>query len=117
MKVNRNRHTPECAALAAEQQAGHAAWLARWPNHCKTCHGKGGHISWADEDSHDFEPCEDCALIGRCSRCGQPGLTSEDHGDDSTGEGPCKLCGWDYDDQEPEIFGCVCPREGDADAF
>jgi hypothetical protein len=110
-------HTPDCLKLTFQQQAEHDAWVGRWPNHCKTCKGRGGHAYWTDEDNHNFEPCENCTAIGLCARCGQPGLTSEERGDDSTGEDPCKSCGWNYDDEEPEVFGCVCPRKGETDAF
>lgn len=48
------------------------------------------------------EPCDNCAAIGKCGRCGLAGLTSEERGDDTTGDGPCTFCGWNYDDGTAE---------------
>jgi len=76
-----------------------------WPNHCAACRGWGVH-SWNEFVPYGMgsaampmsEPCEGCAAAGNCARCGQPGLTSEDRGDETTGDGPCGFCGWNYDD-------------------
>ena len=71
------------------------ACVARaWP----PAHGgisDGGLLSGSAYEPPDDEPCE-ALEIGVCHRCGKPGLDAE------TGEGPCKYCGWDYDDGLPE---------------
>jgi hypothetical protein len=110
-------HTRECGERTAQQTAARAEWAKLWPNHCKTCEGAGGasvrgdsvpygstYVSLPDE----FEPCPDCAEKGLCSRCGQPGLTSEERGDRSTGDPPCGFCGWDGKDMMPSEPECVC---------
>jgi hypothetical protein len=102
-------HADGCLELAAASRAEHDAWVARWPHSCRACRGWGiGGKHWTSEDDYDVDPCGDCSESGTCPRCGGPGLTSEERGDDSTGEGPCRLCGWDYDDGEPEVIGCTC---------
>jgi hypothetical protein len=108
-------HTEGCQKLAIEQESEHADWVAKWPKFCRKCHGWGGKPcrSW-DGESVDLDPCEACTEAGVCARCGEPSLTSESRGDDSTGEGPCKSCSWDYDDGEPEVAGCICGA-GDED--
>ncbi|WP_422928596.1 hypothetical protein [Singulisphaera sp. PoT] len=100
-----------------------AAWDARWPNHCKACGGTGGSSSAYDPSPagvslspghfYDFEPCEACAGSGICPRCGTAGLTSEERGDDSTGDGPCSACGWNGSrDMPPADPECWCEYEG-----
>jgi hypothetical protein len=102
-------HAEGCLKRAAASRAEHDAWVARWPKSCRTCRGWGaGRKHWTSEDDYDVDPCPSCSEAGTCPRCGGPGLTSEGRGDDSTGEGPCKLCGWDYDDGEPEVIDCIC---------
>lgn len=80
----------------AERDAANAAWRARWPNHCPACRGWGGATHY---ESHGFrhgaaerifDLC-DAIPETQCHRCGEHGLTDE-------GEGPCKHCGWDFDD-------------------
>lgn len=98
------RHTAECLSFSSTMQAQYDAWIARWPLYCTNCHGWGA----VGEDC----ACEDCVDEGKCPRCGEPGLTSEGRGDDTTGEGPCKSCGWNYDDGRPEPGPyCACPEE------
>jgi len=79
-----------------------ATWRARWPNHCKACGGWGGTTfnqthpygsTTTQEQIHD--PCEATASVETCHRCGHDGL-------DADGNGPCKHCGWNYDDGEPQ---------------
>lgn len=93
-------------------------WDAKWPNACKHCGGAGAWHSYGGrEEPPDGGPCSECTEKGLCARCGQPGLTDEDRGDKSTGDGPCKLCGWDYDDVRPELDGpCACEEAAMEDA-
>jgi hypothetical protein len=81
-------------------------WRQRWPNHCAKCHG-AGEFSWSESVPYGSttasmpmaDPCDECTYIGKCARCGEFGLRgSEDDGF----EGPCKACGWNFDDCEPE---------------
>lgn len=111
-------HTDECVQATEAAQKAQEAWAAQWPNHCKTCKGVGGWVDTFDPSPagvplgagvmHDCDPCPDCVERGICPRCGQPGLTDEERGDDSTGEGPCKQCGWNHDDALPELPECWC---------
>ena len=59
----------------------------------------------------EFEPCPDCAERGLCAWCMRPSLTSEERGDDSTGDGPCRYCGWDSSriGPPPALAECICP--------
>jgi len=80
-----------------------AEWRAKWPNHCVKCHGWGG---FTFKQSHPYgmgsatetlvDPCEAIAKLETCHRCGYDGLTD-------TAEGPCKFCGWNYDDGELQL--------------
>lgn len=61
-------------------------WRNRWPNHCREC-GGWGRVASPDEDFicyayYDWRICH---------RCGRNGLLED-------GTGPCKVCGWNYDD-------------------
>lgn len=113
-------HSSACQAAIDARIIEIAAWAARWPNHCWSCQGTGvsvspgcsvpyGETSVSLPDSID--PCPDCSVAGLCPRCGQPGLTSEDRGDDTTGDGPCKVCGWDNGKEKDDC----CP--GEAECF
>lgn len=80
-----------------------AAWLEMWPNHCRTCRGRGRYIpNDEDEDGFGcgciprFKHCPGCTAHGICARCGQSSLGDED--------GPCNSCGWDYNDSLPASF-------------
>lgn len=84
----------------AEQTMKEAAvWAARWPRHCHKCRGWGG---FAFIETHGLpsggevliDSC-DAGETQRCHRCGAHGL-------DADGNGPCRECGWDYDDGMPE---------------
>jgi hypothetical protein len=72
-------------------------WKKQWPNHCSKCCGWGGtgytemHGFTYGAGEQMFDPC-DCTIEGKCPRCGKKGLTPDE------GEGPCKHCGWNYDD-------------------
>ncbi len=85
----------EAVAVAA------AAWRSAWPNHCTACSGWGGtsylemHGFRGGSGEQVFDPCGALPRASTCHRCGQDGL-SED------GDGPCRHCGWNYDDGEPQ---------------
>ena len=74
-------HTAECQRQCAERTAAREAWVAQWPNHCKTCQGAGAQYSTYDPSPSgvslgsgqmvDVDVCPDCAEKGICSRCGQ----------------------------------------------
>lgn len=86
-------------------------WREQWPNHCKICHGAGMFVDYYDPSPsgiamgagsmESIELCS-CTEHGLCARCMRLGLSCEDRGDSSTGEGPCLFCGWNYNDQEPQ---------------
>ena len=92
----------QCAERIAKESA---AWQQAWPNHCKACGGWGGaninqsHPYGSGTATETlFDPCGAIENPATCHRCGQDGL-SED------GEGPCKYCGWNYDDGDPTVCG------------
>lgn len=83
-------------------------YTKRWPNHCGTCGGGGGHYwgqySLAPDDS-GYDPCPECWGKGKCPRCGAGGQFSVGHEDD-----PCASCGWTTKDEGlPDPDGCTCP--------
>jgi hypothetical protein len=104
--------TKPVVALTSEQVAPLTPeeWIARWPNYCQKCDGYGM-TSWTEFVPYGMgsagmpmsEPCE-CVGDGKCPRCGQLGLTSEDRGGEETGNGPCRFCEWNYDDGLPQVF-------------
>lgn len=105
-------HSTECQEARAKEQAAIRAWTAKWPNYCRGCHANGGAVSHNyPHTPDDYDICEDCVGKGICGRCGEPGLTSEERGDTSTGDGPCKACGWNYHDSRPEPLCDPCPCE------
>jgi hypothetical protein len=70
---------------------------SKWPNYCRACGGWGGatdyqSVPWGSTTASTpiFEVC-DALPETQCHRCGQHGLGEG-------GDGPCKVCGWDYDD-------------------
>lgn len=86
--------------LAVELKAQQAAWRARWPNHCKACRG-WGLTSFSQRHAVGYteevaEPCDHQVDLQACHRCGQPGL-------DLNSEGPCRFCGWNFDDGTPML--------------
>jgi len=103
-------HSQECIDKQAALQKAIADWKQRWPNHCDNCLGAGAFVVPGDWWTPDMqEPCGVCSDQGRCARCGEEGLTSEERGDVTTGEGPCRSCSWNYDDECPSIDGpCAC---------
>jgi hypothetical protein len=102
-------HTPECQAGMARAEEVRADWVAQWPNYCRECGGEGLHhypgvYRYPDGSGEppSTDPCEGCVCQGKCSRCGAEGLDPE------TAEGPCKTCGWNYDDAIPAAWECGC---------
>jgi len=84
---------PEDANVVAQEAA--KSWRDLWPNHCKHCGGWGGAIY--PDTRHEpggFDICE-ALPAEKCHRCGQDGLNEDS-------EGPCTVCGWNYDDGEPQ---------------
>lgn len=84
----------------AELNAQAAEWRTKWPNHCKSCGGWGGS---AYTEMHGFKGgsgetiADPCGALPEtaCHRCGAPdGLTADS-------EGPCRHCGWNFDDGDP----------------
>jgi hypothetical protein len=76
------------------------AWHKEWPKTCKTCRGWGGtEVSGNYWNPPEFWFCSrlenDTTLT--CCRCGQAEALTEDL------EGPCKWCGWNFDDGEPNL--------------
>lgn len=104
--------TSQCIENTKRYEKLLAEWTERWPKHCKNCAGWGGFsssfdpspagVSLSSGTMEDAEPCPECTEKGVCARCGAKGLNPE------TGEGPCSLCGWDYDDGEPSKPECFC---------
>jgi hypothetical protein len=86
------------AASFADAAVG--GWQRKWPHYCRICGGWGGHTFY---ESHGlpgpaerlFDPCETVPSVETCHRCWCEGLDEE-------GNGPCKFCGWNYDDGLPE---------------
>ncbi|MGZ6347985.1 MAG: hypothetical protein ACXWP0_01185 [Ktedonobacterales bacterium] len=97
-------HTAECIAHQARVravEAGLAAWVRAWPQHCKQCHGCG--VVMVDPGDPDvgmapfFDFCEHCVLAGACPRCGQPhgcALPDEDERDVAVTPFACVACGF-----------------------
>lgn len=106
------KHTPECIAADAARSATFKAWVDRWPDACDNCGGHGAFHFHGDRYTPPYsDPCDTCTDKGLCARCGKPGLTSEERGDSSTGDGPCKECGWNYDDALPAMREDPCACE------
>jgi hypothetical protein len=94
-------HSPDCIDAQNSRFNEISSWVKRYPDYCRMCKGFGQH----ECDAYSL-PCKDCVEKGLCARCGKPGLTCENRGDESTGEGPCSFCGWDYKDGRPEPIEC-----------
>ena len=78
-------------------QEAASAWKARWPGHCAHCEGAGGTHSPATRwEPEDYTQCAACVEEAKCARCGEEYALTED------GDGPCRVCGWNFDD--------ACPR-------
>lgn len=110
-------HNQKCLEFQKQCADRNSAYKEKWPNFCKTCGGAGefhftengaplGEGYWPMPMA---DPCEACTNQGICPRCGKEGLTNEEKGDTSTGDGPCKFCSWDYKDGGmPEEFDGFC---------
>lgn len=81
------------AEYAAKAKAHNEAWRSKWPNHCTRCGGTGGQVMRNYPHApDDFDLCPRGEQNPElCHRCGQNGLNAD-------AEGPCKFCGWNYDD-------------------
>lgn len=121
------KHLHNCEQLAAEREALRAAWLAKYPNACPTCHGTGG--TWSQFDPspagvslgagylEDFDPCPDCCeRRSACPRCGAP--QPEEFWSE---QGKCLVCGWNWgtepgnEDALPAPYECYCYEEQEPD--
>jgi hypothetical protein len=108
------RHSAQCIAAQKAQMDRISEWDRLWPDACKVCNSCGQFRyrearPYGSTVAHEefADPCEACTGRGVCARCGKPGLTCEDRGDTSTGDGPCKFCGWDYvEGGRPEPLEC-----------
>ena len=111
-------HTEQCRKEQQTQQD----WMARWPTHCRSCHGYGqvtesydpsaAGVSLSSGFIVNVDPCDDCTMQGLCPRCMQLGLTDEGNGrGPGIGYGPCTFCGWDYNDGGLPQWTCYCDQE------
>jgi len=104
--------TPECKERTKKAEAAIETWKAKWPNYCRKCEGAGDFCYSFDPSPsgvalspgwlEDCEPCPNCTEKGICARCGANGLNPD------TGEGPCQVCGWNYDDMLQSMPECFC---------
>lgn len=106
-------HTRECLATLRDQTIAFRLFMERHPHACLSCEVTGMvHTPDTDIPGGD-DPCQHCSELGLCPLCGQPGLTSEARGDDSTGEGPCTFCGFNYGkEKNPQYMPVIvdwCP--------
>lgn len=106
-------HSRACLDQQLRDRTVLIVWAGTWPNWCRSCRGFGAFYDYGSyEVPPSCEPCDDCTGRGICSRCAHAGLTSEDRGDQSTGDGPCRCCGWNYDDGLPDFSSgwgiCEC---------
>jgi len=111
------QHTPECKADQAKYEEAVALYVARWPNYCRKCDGRGGTyyqydpspagISLSPGYMTDFDPCPDCMEHGKCPRCGNIVWTDDDFDGDPV---TCHVCGWNEEspDAAPEPPECEC---------
>lgn len=104
-------HTTECLAWQNEVKAAVETWEQQWPNYCKNCNGTGEFIHLDNEAGWFSEACSACTEWGKCPRCGKVGLTSEDRGDSTTGDGPCTFCNWNYTADRPIRYDDWCDCE------
>jgi hypothetical protein len=93
-------------ALAVKVSKRAREWAQKWPNHCPSCEGRGWHkysqsvpYGMGSASFDVIDPCEHCTASQekgpqKCARCGALAL-------DDDGAGPCKECGWNYDDCVP----------------
>lgn len=106
-----NEHSCECIEAFHLYKTAKEIYESMWPNYCRKC-GGGGVFGWNENQAplgsgyywpeYFEEPCEECTEKSICARCGESGLTPEE------GEGPCKFCGWNYNDSCPGEPECFC---------
>jgi hypothetical protein len=103
------KHTDKCKQQQRKEQWARDTFTELYPNHCPICNGWGVHSYIENLAPHGegfwgcqmSEPCG-CTEQGLCGRCRMPGL------DKDTLEGPCRFCGWNYDDGMPYEFSDYC---------
>ena len=118
-------HNNNCVQVNAEWIEATKVYKETWTNYCRVCGGNGGSVSHYDPSSSgislaagyliEYEPCHECSEKGICPRCGLDGLTSEERGDESTGDGPCTICGWNQDPGLCDAPGCWCDEQDNLD--
>lgn len=95
---NEGRRLDAEMAADAARAAASEQWRKQWPMHCAACAGWGGH-SYTENHGMPgpgetiFDPC-DAGPPELCHRCGMHGLDDES-------AGPCRVCGWNFDDGDP----------------
>lgn len=121
-------HSQECKKARDEIMRKFKEWENLHPNYCRACNGRGGayepgdQVPWGSTVASlpdIFEPCPECVERGICPWCGDGGLTSEDRGDESTGDGPCRVCGHDplTECTPSPSFDCFCQYDEDDRSF
>jgi hypothetical protein len=110
-----NAHSLTCT----KQAAARATYQQRWPHHCRRCQGYGQFIDRYDPSAAGVslssgymlgaEPCDACTEHNLCPRCMLLGLQlpSEENGYEY-GKGPCRICGWDYEQGGIPDDSCIC---------
>lgn len=112
-------HTFECSIASASRQLQINAYRMLWPNHCRECHGVGGHFDTYDPSPGgvalspgtmiDFDPCHWCLEEARCPRCAT--RYGGQLADELIEDGLCIACGWDGQSNasfEPPPYECGC---------
>lgn len=97
-------HTLDCISAQAKHETEVLAFMAKYPDYCKSCGG------WEESTFYDpdagliSDPCPECAENGRCGLCGQyVDMEAEEEGDRN------RLCG--HDDPSIGLFNdneCLC---------
>lgn len=90
-RLQANGHTSECNADMERERAVIAAYEARWPDYCRTCHGAGCIYEYNYPYEPDWTDSCFCLDEGRCPRCGVRAL-------DERGT-VCYSCMWVFSDQ------------------
>jgi hypothetical protein len=78
----------------AELDQARAEYAAKWPCHCKRCHG-WGYTEWREYGQVFTEPCDDCAMVGYCPRCGNEAQLVKEQNDPRLGLGICDHCNFE----------------------
>lgn len=115
-------HSLTCTSHTQLALTALAAWDEQYPYACTSCHGWG---VYAYSDSVPYgssnvsmpgeEPCPGCLEQGKCPRCGEEILITEEQLETFFDERQtCSECGWDWgspnhtDDTQPEVPECYC---------